>query len=81
MVSEHDFQFIDLPDDDVIDLLMAANYLDIRPLLDLAAARIASLLKNKTTPEIRDRFGIENDLTPEEEAAIRRETQWVEECL
>ena len=47
---------------------MAANYLDIKSLLELACARVASMIKNKSVQEIRTFFNIENDFTPEEEA-------------
>jgi S-phase kinase-associated protein 1 len=53
--------------------------MDIKPLLDLTCAKVASFMKGKTAEEIRKRFNIENDLTPEEEAAIRAENKWAEE--
>ena len=37
----------------LFDLLIAANYLDIKPLLKLGSAKLASLIKGKTTEEIR----------------------------
>ena len=46
---------------------MAANYLDIKPLLDLTCAKVASAIKGKTAEEIRKHFSIVNDFTPEEE--------------
>jgi len=46
---------------------LAANYLDIKGLLDLSCAKIASLMKGKTAEEIRKVFNIPNDFTPEEE--------------
>ena len=47
---------------------MAANYLDIKSLLELSCAKTASLIKDKSVPEIRKFFNIENDFSPEEEA-------------
>lgn len=46
---------------------MVSNYLEIKPLLELACAKAASLIKNKSIEEIRKFFKIENDFTPEEE--------------
>jgi S-phase kinase-associated protein 1 len=57
----------------------AANYMDIKPLLDLTCAKVASYMKGKSAEEIRKRFNIENDLTKEEEEAIRAENKWAEE--
>lgn len=44
--------------------------MDIKPLLELTCAKIASLVKGKTTDQIRDEFNIVNDFTPEEEALV-----------
>lgn len=51
---------------DVFDLINASNYMDIAPLLDLACAKIASLMKGKTADEIRTMFNIPCDLSEEE---------------
>jgi len=42
----------------------AANYLDIKPLLDLTCAKVATTLKGKTPEEIRIEYNIRNDFTP-----------------
>lgn len=63
----------------LFNLTLAANYLDIKPLLDLCCAKISSLIKNKTPEEIRVNLDIVNDFTPEEEAQLRQENKWVEE--
>jgi S-phase kinase-associated protein 1 len=62
------------------ELTIAANSLDIKPLLDLTCATVASMIKGKTPEEIRETFNIVNDFTPEEEAAIREENKWCEEA-
>ena len=49
------------------DLIIAANYMDIKPLLDLACAKLGSVIRGLSIPEIRKRFNIVNDFTPEEE--------------
>merc|ERR1712136_599480 len=60
--------------------ILAANYLDIKSLLDLTCAKVASMLKGKTTEEIRKQFNIVNDFTPEEEAQVREENRWCEDA-
>ncbi|OEL28696.1 SKP1-like protein 1A [Dichanthelium oligosanthes] len=55
---------------------MAANYLDIKGLLDLTCQTVADMIKGKTPEEIRKTFNIKNDFTAEEEEEVRRENQW-----
>ena len=63
----------------LFDIVLAANYLDIKPLLKLGSAKIASLIKGKSIEEIRQFFQMDNDFTPEEEANIREENQFAAE--
>lgn len=75
-------KFIDLDKvDDIIDVVIAANYLDIDPLTELSCAKIASLIKGKSVEEIRKKFSIENDFTPEEENQIKEENKWAESVV
>ena len=59
--------------------VQAANYMDIKSLLDLTCAKVASMIKGKTPEDIRKTFNIVNDFTPEEEAKVREENKWCEE--
>ena len=52
--------------------------MDIVPLEKLSGAKIASEIRLKSVKEIRQYFGIVNDFTPEEEAAIEKEERWTE---
>jgi len=63
----------------LFELILAANYLDIKSLLDLTCAKVASMLKGKAPEDIRRTFNIKNDFTPEEEAQVREENKWCEE--
>ena len=54
----------------------AANYLDIKGLLDLICKTVADMMKGKSVEEIRKMFNIKNDFTPEEEEEVRKENQW-----
>ncbi|KAF7841033.1 SKP1-like protein 1B [Senna tora] len=71
-----DSNFVKVDQVILYDLMMAANYLDIKKLLDLTCQRVADMIKGKMPEEIRKTFNIKNDFTPEEEAEIRRENQW-----
>jgi S-phase kinase-associated protein 1 len=64
----------------LFELILAANYMDIKPLLDLTCATVASMIKGKTPEEIRQTFNITNDFSPEEEAQVREENRWCEEA-
>jgi S-phase kinase-associated protein 1 len=60
----------------LFDLILAANYLNIKGLLDMTCKKVAMMIKGKTPEEIRKTFNIKNDFTPEEEEEVRRENQW-----
>ncbi len=67
VTDEWDVTYINSIDlDTTFDIINAANYMDIKPLLDLSCGKIASLMKGKTADEIRNMFNIECDLTEEE---------------
>ncbi|XGW27400.1 hypothetical protein V3C99_007755 [Haemonchus contortus] len=78
-ISAWDKQFFSVDQETVFELILAANYLDISGLLDVACRVVANMINGKTPDEIRRTFNIINDFSPEEEARIRRENAWVEE--
>ncbi|EJT49853.1 ubiquitin-protein ligase [Trichosporon asahii var. asahii CBS 8904] len=75
-ISEWDAKFIQ---EMLFEIILAANYLDIKPLLDVGCKTVANMIKGKTPEEIRKLFNIVNDFTPEEEEQIRKENEWAEE--
>ena len=81
VVDQWHAEYIDIPQEELFELVMAANYLDIKPLLELSCAKVASQIKNKSVMEIRKYFNIENDFTPEEEQQIQEENRWAEESF
>ena len=64
-----------------VEFFQAANYLNIKSLLDLTCQTVADMIKGKTPEEIRKTFNIKNDFTPEEEEEVRRENQWAFEWV
>ncbi|CAE6469925.1 unnamed protein product [Rhizoctonia solani] len=78
-INEWDSQFIQVDQEMLFALILAANYLDIKPLLELGTKTVATLIKGKTLEEIRRLFNIVNNFTPEEEAQIRKENEWAED--
>jgi S-phase kinase-associated protein 1 len=72
-------QFCAIDQATLFELILAANYLDVKPLLDLTCRSVASMIKAKTPEEIRKTFNIVNDFTPAEEEKVRKENEWCEE--
>jgi S-phase kinase-associated protein 1 len=77
-VDPWDFEFINVDLDLIFEIMLASNYMDIKPLLELATSKVASIIKGKTPEEIRKTFNIQKEFTPEEQQQIREENQW---CL
>ncbi|KAL0365677.1 UNVERIFIED_CONTAM: SKP1-like protein 1A [Sesamum angustifolium] len=71
-----DAEFVKVDQGTLFDLILAANYLNIKSLLDLTCQTVADMIKGKTPEEIRKTFNIKNDFTPEEEEEVRRENAW-----
>ena len=75
-IAPWDKDFCDVDQATLFEMILAANYLDIKPLLDLTCKTVANMIKGKTPEEIRQTFNIKNDFTPEEEEQIRKENEW-----
>ncbi|AEC05673.1 SKP1-like 16 [Arabidopsis thaliana] len=65
----------------VMKLILAVNYLNVQDLLGLTCQTVADHMKDMSPEEVRELFNIENDYTPEEEDAIRKENAWAFEDL
>ena len=66
------------PVDSLLDVIEAANYLNIEDLLNLTCKTVGNMMSGKSPEQIREIFGIENDYTPEEEEQLRKEIAWCE---
>ena len=77
-IDAWDKKFLEAFDKETLyGVILASNYLDIPTLLDVSCKHVANQIKGMTTEEMREYFGVENDFTPEEEAQIREENQWL----
>lgn len=78
---DHDYaRFVYTRSYDALDLIIqAANYLDNDPLLELCGARYARNMVNGTPEQIRERFGIQEEFTPEEYDMVLTNTKWTTE--
>ncbi|KAK4044721.1 Skp1 family, dimerization domain-containing protein [Parachaetomium inaequale] len=78
-IDEWDQKFMQVDQEMLFEIILAANYLDIKALLDVGCKTVANMIKGKSPEEIRKTFNITNDFTAEEEEQIRRENEWAED--
>jgi len=78
-IDDWDQKFMAVDQEMLFEIILAANYLDIKQLLDVGCKTVANMIKGKSPEEIRKTFNIQNDFTPEEEDQIRRENEWAED--
>ncbi|XP_028774490.1 SKP1-like protein 1A isoform X2 [Neltuma alba] len=69
-----DADFVRVDQATLFDLILAANYLNIKSLLDLTCQEVADMIKGQTPEELRKTFNVNN--TPDDEEEVRRENQW-----
>ena len=70
-ICSWDTDFLKVDQGTLFELIMAANYLDIKGLLDVTCKTVANMIKGKTPEEIRKTFNIKNDFTPSEEEQVK----------
>ena len=63
----------------LFELVTAANYMNIQPLLDLTCLAVSVMIKGKSADEIRKIFNISSDFSPEEQAQVQEENKWCEQ--
>ncbi|KAF8013436.1 hypothetical protein BT93_I1323 [Corymbia citriodora subsp. variegata] len=71
-----DAEFVNVEYTTLFDYILAANFLEIPTLLDLASGVVGDMIKGKTPDEIRKMFNINDTFSPEEEEEVRRANQW-----
>ena len=57
-ISDWDKKFMEVPMKLLFDLILAANFLDIKPLLDLGCKVVANQIKGKDFEELKKTFAI-----------------------
>jgi len=82
LVQEWYAEYIDPLKNDqriLFDLILAANFMEVGPLLELGCSAVGSMMRGRTAEEIRVTFNITNDLTEEETQEIIKKNVWTEE--
>ena len=78
-ISSWDADFLKVDQGTLFEIILAANYLDMKGLLDVSCKQVANMIRGKTAEDIRKTFNIKNDFTPSEEDQIKRENEWCED--
>jgi S-phase kinase-associated protein 1 len=68
------------PKNTLIEVVLLANFLEFNYMLEAMCCAMAGLMKDRTTEQIREDWGIKNDFTKEEEEKIKKENQFIEEA-
>ncbi|XP_049411086.1 SKP1-like protein 1A [Solanum stenotomum] len=76
MLMDFDKNFVKVDHSILHDLILAANFLNDKEMLDAMCQEVADRIKGKSPEKIREEFNIKNDFTPEQEDEIRKENAW-----
>jgi S-phase kinase-associated protein 1 len=63
-------------DEGIKELILAANYLNIKDMLSFLCRAVGDRIKNKSVECVRRFFVLENDYSLEEEERTRNEVAW-----
>ena len=75
----YDLEFVEVPLATLFEMINAANFLDLKPMLDVCCKAVAEMIKGKTPDEIKKVFGVEGDFTQEEKEEVLRNNPWLED--
>ncbi|OMJ73577.1 hypothetical protein SteCoe_27709 [Stentor coeruleus] len=76
-----DAEFVNrLNEDQIIDLVTATNFLDMKSLMDLCLAKIACMFKYKDIETLRKEYGITEEFTAEIEEKLKSDFPWAMEA-
>ena len=77
-INAFDKEFQEQSDEIIFQTILAANFLDIKNLLELMCKKVADEIKKCKTPDdIRDRWNIRQDYTPEEVEEVKKAHPWI----
>ncbi|XP_049344126.1 SKP1-like protein 1B [Solanum verrucosum] len=76
MLMDFDNAFVKVHHSIFFLVVLAANFLNDKEILDMMCQEVADRINGKTLELIRKEFDIKNDFTPVEEEEIRKENAW-----
>ncbi|KAG5601936.1 hypothetical protein H5410_033306 [Solanum commersonii] len=76
MLMNFDKNFVKVDHSILHDLILAANFLNDKEMLDAMCQEVADRIKGKSPEKMREEFNIKNDFTLEQEEEIRKENAW-----
>ena len=81
-VLENDWElnYLDINNDDIITLIGAANFMDIKPLIELISVKIACSIRGTTTESIIKDFNIK-EFNKEETDTLNNTKEFIESIL
>ncbi|CAD5220213.1 unnamed protein product [Bursaphelenchus xylophilus] len=66
-----------LNEDELYNVIMAANFFDMPHLLDKCCENVASMIRGRTSQEMAEILGFEDNMSKEKVDSIRRENVWL----
>ena len=78
--NEWDNKYLGDNDMMILELIKGANFMDIKPLLEIASAKVASKIKKVNTQAINKSFNI-TVLTDEEKNQVKKDKDYLEKNL
>ncbi|OMJ84331.1 hypothetical protein SteCoe_14555 [Stentor coeruleus] len=67
-------------EEQLIEIILAANYLDMKCLMDICLVKIACTFKDKDIEAVRKEYGIIEEFTPEIEEKLKTDYPWALEA-
>jgi S-phase kinase-associated protein 1 len=78
VVTAFDNEFENQPDEIIFNIILAANFLDVKNLLELMCKKLANELKKCITVEdVRNRFDIRQEITPADVDEVKKAHSWI----
>tara|TARA_B110000003_G_scaffold261385_1_gene283043 strand:- start:593 stop:1156 length:564 start_codon:yes stop_codon:yes gene_type:complete len=78
-LSDFDLEFVKVSLATLFEMILAANFLDLKPMLDVCCKAVAEMIKGKTPDEIKKVFGVEGEFTQEEKEQVLIDNPWLED--